>query len=108
MQSFYFPRKSALVLTAFLCLLLTGFSNVRAEGYQISQNLQSNQTLANYQVSNDGKYAVYQIDSFDENFNQSSQLFSVNLASKDRKALTPAIGDDGKNIILDFDFADEK
>ena len=96
MHNFHFPRRTAFVLTALVCLLFTEFSTARAEGYQISQNLQPNQTFASYQVSEDGKYAVYQIDSFDENFNQSSQLFSVNLASRNRKALTPAIGGDGK------------
>lgn len=96
MQSPHFSRRITLFFVWFCCLLLVSFSNVWAEGYQLSQNLQSNQTLLNYQVSNDGKYAVYQIDSFDENFNQSSQLFAVDLATSARRALTPVIGGDGK------------
>lgn len=98
MQNPHFPgRKAAFILTALLCLFLTGFSTARAEGYQLSQNLQPNQTLASYRVSADGKYAVYQIDSFDENFNQSSQLFSVDVATKARKVLTPVLNNgDGK------------
>lgn len=97
MHRFHFPRRTAFVLTALVCLLFAEFSNARAEGYQLSQNLQPNQTFAGYQVSEDGKYAVYQINSYDEAIGgERSQLFSVNLASRNRKALTPAIGGDGK------------
>ncbi|MBC7795917.1 MAG: hypothetical protein H7Z37_03480 [Pyrinomonadaceae bacterium] len=97
MQSSLFTRrKISVIMTAVFCLLLNGFSNVRAEGYQVSPNLQSNQSLSNYKVSGDGKYAVYQIDTFDENFNQFSQLFSVDLASRQVRTLTPNIGGDGK------------
>ncbi len=97
MPNFHFSRRAAFALTAFFCLLLNGFSTVRAEGSQVSPNLQANQTLANYQVSSDGKYAVYQINSFDETtFTESSQLFSVTLANAQRRALTPVIGGSGK------------
>lgn len=95
MKESNFPRRTALVLTALLCSLLTGFSTARAEGYQVSQDL--GQTV-NYQLSADGKYAVYRVDSQDANYNQSSQLFSVNLATKERKALTPVIGGNGKYL----------
>ena len=55
-------RRTAFVLTALAFLLLTQFSTVRAEGYQITQDLQSNQQLgAEYRLSSDGKYLVYRI-----------------------------------------------
>ena len=101
MHKFRFPHKTAFVLAALLCTLLTGFSNVRAEGYQVSPNL-GNQELyisPNYQVSADGRYAVYQIDTNDADYNQFSQLFSVNLATKERRALTPVFSSaEGKTL----------
>ena len=91
--------RNASVLIALAFLLLTQFSIVRAEGYQISQNLQPNQILSsNYQLSPDGKYVVYQIFTNDNNGSQGSQLFSVDTATKSRKTLTPLVIGNGKNI----------
>ena len=98
MLNFYFSRRAAYILTALLGLLLAGFSNVRADGYQLSQNLQSNQILSsNFQLSSDGKYVVYQVFTNQNGF-QGSQLFSVNAATGSRKALTPLVIGDGKFI----------
>lgn len=100
MQNLHFTRrrKTAFILIAFFCLLFTEFSEVRAEGYQISQNLQSNQILSsNYLLSADGKYVVYQVFTNSNGF-QGSQLFSVDVATSSRKALTPLVIGDGKFI----------
>ena len=91
--------RNAFVLIALAFLLLTQFSIVRAEGYQLSQNLQPNQILSsNYQLSPDGKYVVYQVFTNDDSGSQGSQLFSVDTATKSRKTLTPLVIGSGKFI----------
>ena len=93
-------RRTAFVLLTLAFLLLTQFSTVRAEGYQLSQNLQPNQQLNtdDYRLSSDGKYVVYRIITFEANYQQRSQLFSVNTVTKQRKALTSLVGGAGKFI----------
>lgn len=97
MQNSHFTRRIAFVFIVLLTLFFAEL-DVRADGTQVSSNLQPNQSLSNYRVSADGKYAVYKISSLDVNYNESVQLFSVNLAANDRKALTPVIGGDGKTF----------
>ena len=92
-------NRNAFVLITLAFLLLTQFSIVRAEGYQLSQNLQPNQILSpNYQLSPDGKYVVYQVFTNDDSGSQGSQPFSVDAATKSRKALTPLVIGNGKFI----------
>ena len=92
MRNFHLSRRAAFVLIAFCGLFLTQFSDVRAEGYQISQNLKPNvNQISDQKTSPDSKYAVYRVISLDQNNTQFSQLFSVDLATRNRKALTPVI-----------------
>lgn len=82
---------------AFVCLTAFGASAASAAENRLNQQLAQGQTVQDYKVSPDGKYGVYIVSEY-VNDSAAQQLFSVNLSTREVKALSPRVTG-GKSIL---------